>query len=431
MAAGGLSKSLKKALLVFVLLLLCSPKPATGYPVQKSLQKAVVAVALLATKPVIGSPMEWWRVRVWEGKFYYIYRSGYYEALSQWEVESLEEAFVHEPEMSVFIVGQSQMNWGEVSPHPPFWEVESQQWADCLRTPHSQMQLAKPIDLWQLWPGPKPERGYWKEKAKKEEEEEEENASRWQCKWENDEAGDPEARSSTSRPARGQSRGRSPSKPAKGSGRVPWSQRYLSRGFHSQMRREERERVKAEGKPVPPHLQVQQVMVCKELKKQMWELQQRSRQNARAPEPAEAEENEKPEEADVPMPAPEERGRSRGTSIPRGKMGPRSVTPNAARGTPAQPVRGSFLKEEPEEEEEEECEDENPEETQGKPEEALNKRKNKPKKRKKPVQAEEQQPTPGGQDNADGGGGVGGDSSKPPEEPPLPAPDSPPDYGNT
>ena len=112
----------------------------------------------------------------------------------------------------------------------------------------------------------------------------------------NDNAND--ARSSSSRP-----RGRSPSKPAKGSGKVPWSNRYLSRGFHSEMRREERERLKARGERVPLHLQVQQVRVCKELKKQMWQLQQRSRQNAREPEQA-----EEPEEAGEAPDAPMEPG---------------------------------------------------------------------------------------------------------------------------
>ena len=96
-------------------------------------------------------------------------------------MESLEEAYVSEPEMAVFITGQSQMNWGEVGEYPPFWEVESQQWALCARTPHTHMTLARPIDLWQIWPGPKPASSYCKDwqDAK---EEPEENASKWQCK---------------------------------------------------------------------------------------------------------------------------------------------------------------------------------------------------------------------------------------------------------
>ena len=426
-------KSLKKALLVLLVLLACTPKPATGSIV---VHKAVVLVASLATKPVRGYPFEWWRVRVWEGKYYYIFRSGYYEALQQWEVESLEEAYVSEPEMAVFITGQSQMNWGEVGEYPPFWEVESQQWALCTRTPHTHMTLAKAIDLWQIWPGPKPGRGYWKD-WQDAPEEPEENVTKWQCKWEQEE-GDPDARSSSSRPARGPSRGRSPSKPAKGSGKVPWSNRYLSRGFHSQIRREERERLKARGEPVPPHLQVQQVRVCKELKKQMWQLQQRSRQNA-ARGPEEAEEPEEAGEAtDVPMgPGPPEmampeRGRSRAPSLNRGKMGPRSLTPGMGRGTPAKPATGSFLKQEVEEEEEEYEEEEAPEETGAKPVEAeQNSQQTRRKKRKqKPVEAmdkKEQQ-----DDQNDGAGdGTGGEPSKPAEEPPLPPPPEEPDYGDS
>ena len=99
--------------------------------------KAVVLVASLATKPVRGFPTEWWRIRVWEGKFYYIYRSGFYEELQQWEEESLQEAFTTEPEMAVFITGQSQMHWGQVPEWPPYWNVESQEWSALNRTPHT------------------------------------------------------------------------------------------------------------------------------------------------------------------------------------------------------------------------------------------------------------------------------------------------------
>ena len=107
---AGLGQSLKKALFVLVVLLACS------------------------TKPVRGFPFEWWRVRVWEGKFYYNYRSGYWQELMEWETESLQEAFISEPEMAVYIIGQSQMNWGNVGDWPPYWNVESQQWSFCGRT---------------------------------------------------------------------------------------------------------------------------------------------------------------------------------------------------------------------------------------------------------------------------------------------------------
>ena len=175
--------------------------------------------------------------------------------------------------------------------------------------PTHPLHLADPIDLWQIWPGPKPETGSWKD-WQDVQEEATKNASKWHCKWE--EEMDPSA-SSSSRPARGQSRGRSPSQPAKGS--VPWSHRYLTRGFHSQQRREERLRLEKEGKPVPAHLMPNQIKMCKELKKQMWMLQQQQKTNAAKPEEAEPEEMKpeemKPEEAaevpDVPMePAPPE-----------------------------------------------------------------------------------------------------------------------------
>ena len=118
--------------------------------------------------------------------------------------------------------------------------------------------------------------------------------------------------------------------------------------------------------------------MCKELKRQMWELQQQSRQHVRAtcseeiPKPEEAE--QKLEEAedehmeaedprDEPMPG---RGRSSqgiiGLNLKQGRMGPRSLTPSMNRGTPAKPARSSLKQEENEEYEEvEEEEEDNPE----------------------------------------------------------------------
>ena len=140
-------------------------------------------------------------------------------------------------------------------------------------------------------------------------------------------------------------------------------QRYLTRGFHSQQRREERLRLEKQGKPLPAHLMPNQIKMCKELKKQMWMLQQQQKTNAAKPEDAEPEEMKPEEAAEVPdvsmEPAPPEdaampeRGRSRCPSLNRGKKGPRSFTPAMGRGTPAQPVQGSFLKPEVQEEEEE------------------------------------------------------------------------------
>ena len=424
-------KSLKKALWVLLVLLACSPKPATGSIAEKSLHKALVVVLFLQhQRPVRGYPFEWWRVRVWNGKYFFIYRSGFFEELKEWEVESLEKAFVTEPEMAVYITGQSQMNWGNVGEYPPYWNVESQQWGVCARVPHTHMTLANPIDLWHIWPGPKPAKGSWKDWQ--DAPEPPENASKWQCRWENEER-DPDA-SSSSRPARGQSRGRSPEKHAKGSSKSFFSKRYLSRGYHSQMRREERARYRERGEPIPPHLEVQQAFVCKELKRAMWELQQQSRQNVRAtcvdeiPKPEEAEDvnmehAEEPEEA---MPV---RGRSRegivGANLRQSKMGPRSLTP-IGRGTPAQPAESGFLKEEmPEEAElpEEEGEYEDEEMEGAKPVEAgihaTNKKRRRRRKRK-PAEAIEKLETK--EDQHDGHG------DQPPEEPPLPPPADEPDF---
>ncbi len=207
------------------------------------------------------------------------------------------------------------------------------------------------------------------------------------------------------------------------------------------MRREESEKYKARGEPVPPHLQVQQVRACKELKRQMWELQQQSRQNVRAtcweeiPKPEEAE--QKPEEAEDEHVEPEdpqdeampERGRSRqgviGLNLKQGRMGPRSLTPSMSRGTPAKPARGSLKQEEQEEyeeieQEEEEEEDENPEVKDEKPEGATKRKKRQRPKKTKPAKAPEKK-------GPEGGGGDGG--GKPDGDPPLPPPEEmPPDY---
>ena len=257
MAAGGFGKSLKKALCVFLLLVVCTLKPATGYPVQKSLQKA-----MLVAKPAKGYPFQWWRVRTWHGRYYYIFQSGRYEPLQQWEVESLEEAFISKPEIAVYIAAMSQMNWGQVLDTPPHWNVDSQQWSNSQRPPRSGTTMAEAIDLNEFWPGhkkpargywqdweeekpdkgswqhwdeEKPARGYWQdwEKEKPDKgswQDWDENESKWQCSWQKEETGSAGASSSSARPARGHSRGRSPSKPEKGSGKSSFSKRYLSRG---------------------------------------------------------------------------------------------------------------------------------------------------------------------------------------------------------
>ena len=196
------------------------------------------------------------------------------------------------------------------------------------------------------------------------------------------------------------------------------------------MRREERARYRARGEPIPPHLEVQQAMVCKELKRAMWELQQQSRQNVRATCGEEIPKPEQPEEAqDASMQAPHkampERGRSRpgvvGLNQRRGKLGPRSLTPCVGRGTPAKPAKGSIKEEKPEEmeevqEEEQEAEPANPEEKDEKPEEA--------KKRKKYGKGKEQPAEAPGEKDPPGDGGDG--------QPPLPPPDEmPPDYTDT
>ena len=52
-------------------------------------------------------------------------------------------------------------------------------------------------------------------------------------KMQNEETGSADASSSSARPAKGHSRGRSPSKPEKGSPSLLFQKRYLSRGYHS------------------------------------------------------------------------------------------------------------------------------------------------------------------------------------------------------
>ena len=98
--------------------------------------------------------------------------------------------------MAVFITGMSQMHWGQVTDLPPHWNVDSQQWANSRRAPASGTTMAQPIDLTDFWPGPKkPDKGYWDSWSDwgDWEDWEKENASKWQCKWENEGGGDPDA----------------------------------------------------------------------------------------------------------------------------------------------------------------------------------------------------------------------------------------------
>ena len=191
------------------------------------------------------------------------------------------------------------------------------------------------------------------------------------------------------------------------------------------MRREERARYRERGEPIPPHLEVRQAFVCKELKRAMWELQQQSRQNVRAtcvdeiPKPEEAEDvnMEQAEEPEEAMPV---RGRSRegivGGNLRQGKMGPRS---------PAQPAESGFLKEEmPEEAElpEEEGEYEDEEMEDAKPVEAGIHATNKKRRRRKRKPAEAIEKLETKEDQHDGHG------DQPPEAPPLPPPADEPDF---
>ena len=308
MAMGKLLQSLCKALCLLVLAM-----PATGtYP--------------------------WWRVRIWNGQYFFVYSNGWHQALEDWEVDCLEEAFSTEPEMAIFIHGQSAV-WQTPADWPPMWHPQSQQWLLTKEEPdQGKHWVAEGIGLESYWPGPKhrkpakgssrpPEpltppsrKGRWADV----EDDGVDGDGKPYCN-ERGQSSMPETgtggtTSFEEKPAEG-----SEKKPAKGS-KTKWQcsweaepdiddmegeedpymqepekgYRFMGRGFHSDVRRQERRQLMKEGKPIPEHLRVREVELTVEAKRLMYELSQQTKglrkalkakvehnQQQREPEPGE------------------------------------------------------------------------------------------------------------------------------------------------
>lgn len=92
--------------------------------------KSLVATLLVAW-PLPGQGtnyLAWWRLREHNGRYWFVWLTGYWEELSgDWE-EVVDALFEEEPEMAAFCAGMSAMG-GEVSEWPPTWHIPSQMWA--------------------------------------------------------------------------------------------------------------------------------------------------------------------------------------------------------------------------------------------------------------------------------------------------------------
>ena len=83
---------------------------------------------------------------------YYVHDSGYWEELEPEYSEALEEAMQVEPEMAIYIEGNSHVDFGaEISAFPPTWHIPSQQWLMSRDDPDPRVvYVAQPLDV-QVW----------------------------------------------------------------------------------------------------------------------------------------------------------------------------------------------------------------------------------------------------------------------------------------
>ena len=232
-------------------------EPAQGHGIVTAAH--ALYTLLWVTEPVQG--LDWWRIREYQAHYYYVFQSGWQERLQSWEEQCLEVLFEEAPEMGMYISWMSSSNgWHDVPEFPPWWDWESRQWHVSRHRPDRRsydyaedVSLASSTGGQGWWASPEAPgealHGSTQEKA----------AAAWQTSW-----------------------AQEAPKPAQGSGAAPSSDRFATRGYHSQARRAERRALLRAGMPVPPHLQPEHIDGCIDLKRQMWELQQKLRENARA-----------------------------------------------------------------------------------------------------------------------------------------------------
>ena len=346
-----------------------------------SLLKAALLMGMCSLGPVEGHPnFPWWNVRFHDGTFYLInHVSQWQEELAMWQVVSLEEAFEHDPEMQVYIMGHSQMGSPSTN-YAPIWNPQASQWLLATTPPGPNQQAGQMLDLELL---------YYRVEEKQRREQDR-ITTRWSrgqearkgCdkSWENDpvywwahKKNEPdngwwEEEWGSSHPSSGSARSSwepdeadptGPSRPSSSS-TPKWSnERYLARGWGSACRRHQRNQYKQRGEPIPEHLKPRPTtgQMAQYYKRQMMSLVRQCQNLAEGwatpPEPEEAE--DEPAMADAPTSPADFGGDTsssemsvtaprRSRSMSRGKHGPRTV----GRGTPANPERNTLRPPNPE-----------------------------------------------------------------------------------
>lgn len=240
-----------------------------------SLKKAFAILALLAiigfVQPAEGmESLYWWRVRYWNGKYYYVWQrkhKGWFDELDALEMESLQKAFKKDPSIKEWIHDRSNDgNWWNTDVETrPVWDDQLGVWRfpdpgvaddDWLSEASS---LHTPEDS-------EPEEGWWQS----------------HCWWESpNEPGEGWWQSSTwwHEPAS--------TEPGEGTSgewtKEDWKQwynqqpdtwrRYMVRSRPSDLKRLDRRKLERAGEPVPEHLKPHpQVWETKELKQRFKDL---------------------------------------------------------------------------------------------------------------------------------------------------------------
>ena len=304
------------------------PGGAMGKPVMAKSQGWLLLFLLLwLLKPGMADRWVcWWRLRYWQGVLHFVHPGGWYEPLSAWDEVAIQALFVEEPEMAEYVAGNSYMPDGGLSPFPPYWQPSPGSW-QISRTLEDanwkRVWVARPVNLEEHGPpGQPPPRasdGYTGSEAMRATgmgwvpgNEARDGSRRDPCFQASDGCG---GASSSSRPSRSPSRGRSfvcswererqardgSGQARDGSGQasdgsreasdgstpagVPLPAnpyRYIDRGWHSHQRRLARRELKRSGQSIPDELLPRRVEMSKQLKKHMFALQWAARRMASA-----------------------------------------------------------------------------------------------------------------------------------------------------
>ena len=121
----------------------------------KLLQSLCKALCLLVFAMPATGTYQWWEGEDLEWTMFFVYSNGWHQPLEEWEVDCLEETFLTEPEMAIFIHGQSAV-WQTPADWPPIWHPQSQQWLLTKGEPDvNKHWVAEGIGLESYWPGTK------------------------------------------------------------------------------------------------------------------------------------------------------------------------------------------------------------------------------------------------------------------------------------